>query len=135
MDTYAGSSGQDGEARGERPRAVLMRGRERVRDVLEPHLGPIHALERANNIAQALAPEDAQPELVAFEMLRQLPGQERRELAAAVRRAWLAAEYDELLVRRAFLTGEGTRPPRSAGRAVGIPSAGDREVRCAHEGS
>jgi hypothetical protein len=66
-----------------------MRGRERVRDVLEPHLGREHALERANNIAQALALEDAEPEAVAFEMLRQLPTETRQRVAVAVRSAWL----------------------------------------------
>lgn len=86
---------------GERTRAVLMRGRERVRDVLEPHLGPSHALERANNIAQALALEDAEPDQVAFEMLRHVPDETRRTLAAAVRRAWLAVEFDEFRNERA----------------------------------
>ena len=101
MASYAGWFGQDGGSCAERSRAVLMRGRERVRDVLEPHLGPTHALERANNIAQALALEDAQPDVVAFEMLRQLPGESRQLLAAAVRRAWLAVEYDEFCSQRA----------------------------------
>jgi hypothetical protein len=90
MATYAEWGDQHSEARAERTRAVLMRGRERVRDVLEPHLGHEHALERANNIAQALALEDAEPEAVAFEMLRQLPSDERSRLAHAVRRAWLS---------------------------------------------
>ena len=99
--TYAGLREREDVVYRERSRTVLMRGRERVRDVLEPHLGAIHALERANNIAQALAAEDAQPELVAFEMLRQLPVSNRRELAALVRQAWLAAEYDEVRAQRA----------------------------------
>jgi hypothetical protein len=89
MGTYADWGEQTEEACAERSRAVLMRGRERVRDVLEPHLGHEHALERANNIAQALALEDAEPQAVAFEMLRQLPGDVRRALASAVERAWL----------------------------------------------
>ena len=72
-----------------------------VRDVLEPHLGANCALERANNIAQALALEEAQPDAVAFEMLRQLPGDERRQLAAAVRREWLAMEFDQFRAARA----------------------------------
>lgn len=90
MGAYAemGEQKQE-EAQAERSRAVLMRGRERVRDVLEPHMGHEQALERANNIAQALALEDAEPEEVAFEMLRQLPSDTRRELANAVRCAWL----------------------------------------------
>ena len=87
MASYAERSEQSQE----RSLAILMRGRERVRDVLEPHLGSERALERANNIAQALALEDAEPEEVAFEMLRNLPGETRRSLAFAVRRAWLRA--------------------------------------------
>jgi len=84
----------------ERSRAVLMHGRERVRDVLEPHLGAAHALERANNIAQALAQQDAQPDAVAFEMLRQLPGDARKKLATAVRVAWLDVEFKEFRAQR-----------------------------------
>lgn len=87
-------------AAGERSRAVLMHGRERVRDVLEPHLGAAHALERANNIAQALAQQDAQPDAVAFEMLRQLPGDARKKLATAVRVAWLDVEFKEFRAQR-----------------------------------
>jgi hypothetical protein len=70
--------------------AVLVRGRERVRDALEPHLGPQHALERANNIVQALALDDIEPQRVAFEMLRQVPEHERVLLANLVTRAWLS---------------------------------------------
>src|SRR5687768_8434428 len=44
--------------RPQRPYATLIHGRERVRSVLEPHLGPTGALERANNIVQALVYED-----------------------------------------------------------------------------
>lgn len=98
MATYAGCSEEECE-HGERPRDVLMRGRERVRDVLEPHLGATHALERANNIAQALALEEAEPFVVAFEMLRQLPADARRMLASSVRRAWLAVELEQLPLR------------------------------------
>lgn len=80
----------------ERTQLFLLRGRERVRDLLEPDLGPAHALERANNIAQALALDDLEPGAVAFEMLRQLPGEARGRLAAAVRRAWLEiVEHEE----------------------------------------
>ncbi|MFT3923189.1 MAG: hypothetical protein QM778_11710 [Myxococcales bacterium] len=75
--------------RSERTYAVLIRGRERVRDVLEPHLGASCALERANNIAQALVFEDVEPRLVALEMLRQVPRELRSNLAEQVTRAWL----------------------------------------------
>jgi len=98
---------------GERSRTVLLHGRERVRDVLEPHLGADSALERANNIAQALAVQDAQPDAVAFEMLRQLPGEARKKLAAAVRVAWLDVEFREFRSRRALETGShGVRADR-----------------------
>ena len=94
MVTYAEQRGQSYDSCGERSRAALMRGRERVRNVLEPHLGPAHALERANNIAQALAFDEAEPDVVAFEMLRQLPRDARRLLAEAVRKAWLGIDAD-----------------------------------------
>jgi hypothetical protein len=77
--------------RAERTYAVLIRGRERVRSVLEPHLGPAHALERANNIAQALVFGDSEPRGVAFEMLRTLPSDVRTALAEAVDRAWVTS--------------------------------------------
>jgi hypothetical protein len=70
--------------------AVLVRGRERVRDALEPHLGAQHALERANNIVQALALDDVEPQRVALEMLRHVPEADRQRLANLVTRAWLA---------------------------------------------
>ena len=76
--------------RNELPYSVLVRGRERVRGVLEPHLGPQHALERANNIVQALAFDDLEPQRVAFEMLRQLPEAQRSLVANLVKHAWLA---------------------------------------------
>ena len=65
-----------------------MHGRERVRSVLEPHLGPVHALERANNITQGLVYEGTRAHPVALEMLRQLPGDLRSALADAVDHAW-----------------------------------------------
>lgn len=70
--------------------ACIMAGRERVRFVLEPVLGPQHALERANNIVQALALASAEPMLVALDMLRLVPEERRVPLALAVRDAWLA---------------------------------------------
>lgn len=76
-------------AREERTYAVLIRGRECVRSVLEPHLGASSALERANNIAQALIFVDVEPRQVALEMLRQVPMDLRLSLADLVTRAWL----------------------------------------------
>jgi hypothetical protein len=70
--------------------AGIMAGRERVRFVLEPVLGPQYALERANNIVQALALASREPLLVALDMLRLVPEERRVSLAAAVRDAWLA---------------------------------------------
>lgn len=79
------------------PYALLIRGRERVRSVLVPHLGEVHALERANNIAQALVFPDIEPRGVAEEMLRTVPGDVRDALAQRVCEAWLAHEviHDE----------------------------------------
>lgn len=74
----------------ERSFAGIMAGRERVRFVLEPVLGPQQALERANNIVQALALARAEPLLVALDMLRLVPEDRRVLLAVAVRDAWLA---------------------------------------------
>ena len=76
--------------RRQRPYATLIHGRERVRSVLEPHLGPHGALERANNIVQALVYEDTATRAVAMEMLRTLPGELRTKLAAAVEHAFSA---------------------------------------------
>ena len=68
---------------------VVIRARERMRDVLHPHLGPVLALERANNIAQVLLLDTDEPEQVAAEMLRGLaPAQQRSDLARAVCTAW-----------------------------------------------
>lgn len=78
--------------RSELPYSVLVRGRERVKDALTPHLGAQTALERANNIVQALAFDDLEPQRVAFEMLRHVPEGERTVLANLVMRAWLATE-------------------------------------------
>jgi len=72
------------------PYAALIAARERVRQVLEPHLGPTHALERANNITQALVFDDTEPAYVALEMLRHMPSEKRGPLAEAVGRAFLA---------------------------------------------
>jgi hypothetical protein len=72
--------------------ACMIAGRERVRFVLEPVLGPQHALERANNIVQALTLDADEPLLIAMEMLRALPEEERRIVALQVRAAWLRQE-------------------------------------------
>jgi len=77
------------------PYAALIRARERVRRVLEPHLGEVHALERANNITQALVFDDAEPSHVAREMLRHVPSEERSALAEAVGNAFRAWERDD----------------------------------------
>ncbi len=81
----------------EQPRSYesLIRARERVRFVLEPHLGPMHALERANNITQALLFDDTEPAFVAQQMLRQLPCEVRSMLAQAVERAFHAVDDDD----------------------------------------
>ncbi|MBN1654773.1 MAG: hypothetical protein JXA30_13460 [Deltaproteobacteria bacterium] len=64
-------------------------GRDRITEVLEPHLGPSNALERANNIAQALAFTDDDPAHVALEMLGKTGLANTREVAAKVGQVWL----------------------------------------------
>jgi hypothetical protein len=96
----------------ERSFACIMAARERIRGVLEPELGPHVALERANNIAQALALSSGQYQalalaseqspafakascqslLVALDMLRIVPEERRVTLARDVSAAWLALE-------------------------------------------
>lgn len=67
----------------------VISARERMRSVLHPHLGEMLALERANNIAQVLLLDTAEPELVADEMLRGVaPPSQRGDLARAVCQAW-----------------------------------------------
>jgi hypothetical protein len=63
-------------------------GRDRITEVLEPHLGPSHALERANNIAQALVFADDDPTYIALEMLRKSGLNNTPEVAAKVGEAW-----------------------------------------------
>ncbi len=89
-------AGYEETERAPRPYASLIRARERVRRVLEPHLGPDSALERANNITQALVFDDAEPAYVACEMLRHMPIDLRGALAEAVGRAFRAADDDTL---------------------------------------
>ncbi len=84
----------DEAERSQLPYAALIQARERVRRVLEPHLGPDHALERANNITQALVFDDAEPAGVAREMLRHMPTELSGPLAEAVGRAFGAHEPD-----------------------------------------
>lgn len=79
----------EAHARLERTHALLIRGREGMRTVLEPHLGAAYALERANNIAQALVFQDVEPRSVVFEMLRHVPCELRTRLADLVTHAWL----------------------------------------------
>ncbi len=78
------------------PYAALLKARERVRRVLEPHLGVDHALERANNITQALVFDDTEPADVARQMLRQVAQEHRGRLAEAVGRAFRAWEDETL---------------------------------------
>jgi hypothetical protein len=94
METHSESRMHEDAERAQRPYASLIRARERVRRVLEPHLGADHALERANNITQALVFDDAEPAFVAREMLRHVPSAQRCLLAEAVSRAFGAHDDD-----------------------------------------
>jgi hypothetical protein len=73
----------------------VMLGRDYMCDVLEPLLGLELARERANNIAQVLALAARDPERVAFGMLRDSGLSDLAPVAAALARAWLAAQSSE----------------------------------------
>ena len=70
-------------------------GRDRITQVLEPHLGATHALERANNIAQALAFSDDDPAHIALEMLGKTGLTNTSEVAAEVGQVWLLSITQE----------------------------------------
>ena len=63
-------------------------GRDRITEVLKPHLGADYALERANNIAQALVLGAGSPTDVALEMLRYTTVNNKVKVAVEVGRAW-----------------------------------------------
>jgi len=63
-------------------------GRDLIIEVLRPHLGPDAALERANNIAQALVLGAGNPVEVAMEMLRHTQLDNKLKVAVEVGRAW-----------------------------------------------
>jgi hypothetical protein len=65
-------------------------GRDRISEVLEPHIGPADALERANNIAQALALGADNPALIARRMLRNQKIEDTPAVADEIGRAWQA---------------------------------------------
>jgi hypothetical protein len=71
-------------------------GRDRITQVLEPHLGATHALERANNIAQALALSDDDPTRIALEMLGKTGLSNTSEVAAEVGQVWLLSITQEI---------------------------------------
>jgi len=95
MGTQIDRSGYEEVERDPLPYTALIAARERVRLVLEPHLGPQHALERANNITQALVFDDEEPAFVAREMLRHMPSEQLVPLAEAVQRAFRAHGDDK----------------------------------------
>ena len=63
-------------------------GRDMITEVLRPHLGPDTALERANNIAQALVLGAGSPTDVALDMLRHTHVDNKLKIAVEVGRAW-----------------------------------------------
>jgi len=63
-------------------------GRDRIIEVLKPHLGHDTAMERANNIAQALVLGAGSPTDVALDMLRHAPLNDKLQIAVEVDRAW-----------------------------------------------
>ena len=68
--------------------ARILRGRDRMTDVLTPYLGPADALERANNIAQALVLGAGEPAEIAREMLDDVRLGDAPLTAAEVGKAW-----------------------------------------------
>lgn len=70
------------------PDSAIRAGRDRVSEVLEPLLGEAAALERANNIVQALVFGARDPAKVASDMLRHAGLKDTPAVAARVDRAW-----------------------------------------------
>lgn len=70
------------------PDNVIRAGRDRVSEVLEPLIGEAAALERANNIVQALVFGASDPARVAIDMLRHSGLKDAPAVAAKVDRAW-----------------------------------------------
>ena len=68
--------------------ARILRGRDRMTDVLTQYLGPVDALERANNIAQALVLGAGEPAEIAREMLDDVRLGDAPLTAAEVGKAW-----------------------------------------------
>ena len=60
-----------------------------MNDVLARYLEPSHAMERANNIAQALVFGAEDPAHIAYEMLNNLGLSNTLAVAAEVGRAWI----------------------------------------------
>ena len=70
------------------PDSAIRAGRDRVSEVLEPLIGEAAALERANNIAQALVFGAHDPAKVATDMLRHSGIKDPTAVAVQVDRAW-----------------------------------------------
>lgn len=70
------------------PDSAIRAGRDRVSEVLEPLLGEAAALERANNIVQALVFGARDPAKVATDMLRHSGLKDPNAVAVQVDRAW-----------------------------------------------
>jgi hypothetical protein len=66
----------------------ILRGRDRMSDVLAQYLAPVCALERANNIAQALVLGADDPVGIAAEMLKDLGIHNMTSVANEVGHAW-----------------------------------------------
>ena len=63
-------------------------GRDRITEVLNMHIAPNDALERANNIAQALLHGTQDPMRVALQMLEHSDIADRFDVAIQVGEAW-----------------------------------------------
>jgi hypothetical protein len=69
----------------------IIHGRDQMNIVLEQYLAPICALERANNIAQAIALGAGNPASIARDMLKNSGLNDPATVAIEVARAWAAA--------------------------------------------
>lgn len=77
----------------------ILMGRDRITEVLNTYIAPNDALERANNIVQALVLGEQDPMRVALKMLEHLDIVDRFCAAEQVGKAWaLNGDSTELLI-------------------------------------
>jgi len=90
----------------------VLRGRDRISEVLIRYLEPTRARERANNIAQALVLGPDDPPHIALEMLAGLGLRNRATIAAEVGQAWALGTASS----RGRASGSTSTRPKSRSR-------------------